>query len=486
MNVVETPQTRCRAAIARCDITPPIGCYHRMWGAATHDRSTGVHKPLLATLLWLEPPQGDASQALLIVALDHCLLDSYDISRLQLGAARAADVAPAQAVITFSHTHAAGFLSRSRHEYAGGDLIPPYLSELDDKVKNLAGRIRDAVVPATIVYGTGRSRLAAHRDFYDSKGARFVCGLNPAGPADDTLLIGKISAGRGQLLATVVNYACHPTTLAWENTLVSPDYVGALRETVEQHTHAPCLFLQGASGDLGPRHGFVGDTAVADSNGRQLAFAALAAVEALPPSGTQFVYSGRVESGATLGVWRHEPVSAASRSGHGLWEFAQVEIPLEYRPELPSKEATEAELERWQNEGHRADAAGDREQAAASHAHIERMTRQLWKLTELPGGRFLLVATVARMGNAVWVFVPGEHYQVLQTELRARFPNCPLLVTTVSNGWQPGYIPTSDTYGRGIYQEQIAVVAKGSAEQVIAAVAAEIERLLNRLVGESE
>src|SRR5262245_21893486 len=144
MTVVETPQSRCRAAIARCDITPPVGCYHRMWGAATHDRSTGVHKPLLATLLWLEPAAGDKSQALLLIALDQCLLDSYDLSRLKLEAARAANIAPAQAVVTLSHTHAAGFLSRSRHDYPGGELIQPYLSELQARVANLAARIRDA------------------------------------------------------------------------------------------------------------------------------------------------------------------------------------------------------------------------------------------------------------------------------------------------------------------------------------------------------
>ena len=57
MTSIYIPQTRCRAAIARCDITPPVGIYHRMWGAATHDRATGVHRPLLATLLWLEPEE---------------------------------------------------------------------------------------------------------------------------------------------------------------------------------------------------------------------------------------------------------------------------------------------------------------------------------------------------------------------------------------------------------------------------------------------
>ena len=49
MSRVLTPQSRCRFGIARCDVTPPVGIYHRMWGAATHDRATGVHRPLSAT-----------------------------------------------------------------------------------------------------------------------------------------------------------------------------------------------------------------------------------------------------------------------------------------------------------------------------------------------------------------------------------------------------------------------------------------------------
>ena len=56
MNPVNTPQSRCRVGIAGGDITPPVGIYHRMWGAATHDRATAVHRPLLATLLWLQAP----------------------------------------------------------------------------------------------------------------------------------------------------------------------------------------------------------------------------------------------------------------------------------------------------------------------------------------------------------------------------------------------------------------------------------------------
>src|SRR4051812_37167032 len=63
MKHVDTPQTRCQAGVSRGDITPPVGIYHRMWGAAMHDRATGVHRPLLATLLWLQPSEEDARHA---------------------------------------------------------------------------------------------------------------------------------------------------------------------------------------------------------------------------------------------------------------------------------------------------------------------------------------------------------------------------------------------------------------------------------------
>jgi hypothetical protein len=45
------------------------------------------------------------------------------------------------------------------------------------------------------------------------------------------------------------------------------------------------------------------------------------------------------------------------------------------------------------------------------------------------------------LGDAIWVFVPGELYQVFQLTLRERFANQPLFVVTLSNDWQPGYIP---------------------------------------------
>src|SRR5438876_8201755 len=83
MNPIVAPQSRCCVGLARADITPPVGIYHRMWGAALHDRATAVHRPLLGTLLWLEPSSGEGQQAQLIIALDHCILDSVEMARIR-------------------------------------------------------------------------------------------------------------------------------------------------------------------------------------------------------------------------------------------------------------------------------------------------------------------------------------------------------------------------------------------------------------------
>jgi hypothetical protein len=478
MTVVETPQSRCRVGVGRCEITPPVGIYHRMWGAATHERASGVHQPLVATLLWLEPVDADASGALVIVALDHCILDGPDVELFQRAVAEAAGIQPGQVLVTLSHTHAAGLMSRSRADLPGGELIGPYLDSVAVKIAGLAAEAASGRRSATIIYGRGRCGLAANRDFFDAERAAFVCGFNPAGTADDTVMVVKIVDDEGRPVAGVVNYACHATTLAWQNTLISPDYVGAMRETVERQMGAPCVFLQGASADLGPRDGFVGDVTVAERNGRELGFAALAALEGLPPPTTRFVYRGPVVSGATIGTWQHEALDSAAMERLTRWEVARWNESLAYRNDLPTIAEAEGDLERWKQEEIVAQGESDAARARECRARAERAERQLWRLKALAPGAFPLPITVARLGEAVWVFVAGEHYQMLQTKLRERFAPRPIIVATLTSGWQPGYIPPAEIYGRGIYQEQIAGGRAGSAERVSVGVGARVEAMV--------
>jgi hypothetical protein len=223
---VATPQSRCRFALAWGDITPPVGIYHRMWGAAKHDRATGIHRPLRATVAAftpLEPTQKatgknaaeHSNDLQILVALDHCVLGAVELGQLLDHVSAATGLPRAHFAFVFSHTHAAGLMGLERVGLPGGDLIPPYLQSLGHIVSELTGTALARLQPATIAYGTGRCPLAAHRDFWDADRKQFVCGFNPDRPADDTVLVARVTNDRGEIVASIVNYACHPTTLAW-------------------------------------------------------------------------------------------------------------------------------------------------------------------------------------------------------------------------------------------------------------------------------
>lgn len=479
MPILETPQSRCLVGVRRCDITPPVGIYHRMWGAATHDRSTGIHRPLMATVLFLHE-QGNSNSQQVVIAVDHCLLWTAEMNALLDAISSSTGIARSQLMIFFSHTHGAGLMGLERRDLPGGDLIPPYLQSMAQKISALVNEARQDLVAATIVYGRSRCDLATNRDFHDKEAGIYVCGFNPGGIADDTLLVARITSDSGKTLATVVNYACHPTTLAWENTLISPDYVGAMRELIEAATDAPCVFIQGASGDIGPQEGYVGDVQVADRNGRRLGHAALAAIEALPRPGHCFAYTGPVISGATLGTWKYQPETADRIAQRTRWQSRTVTVPIAYRPDLPVRADLERDLTHWCSVEEQALARGQEGPARDARAMIERCTRRLTRVADLPPGPTYDYPIVAwRIGEAIWLGFDGEHYNVLQRTLRDRFPRTTLIIGTIANGSNVWYLPDVPSYGKGLYQEEVSILEKGCLEKVIEASIRLIQELID-------
>ncbi len=483
---VDSPQSQIRFSASRADITPPLGIYWRMWGAATHDHAIGVHRPLTATAAVFEPnspsDSGGEKDRLALVSLDHCLLGKDEAELVISAICQRCSISPSQVLLTFTHTHSAGLMSLDRVGLPGGELIPDYLQKV---AKTCAELVASAIVnaePAVITYGTGRCDLAQHRDFWDEENQLFVCGYNPQGKSDDTVLVARITNEAGKVCGTLVNYACHPTTLAWENRLVSTDFPGAMREVLEGATGgAPCILLQGASGELGPKEGYVGDVAVADRNGRQLGHAALSALESLAPPLTQFEYQGPVVSGATLGDWRHKPLSRERQVEIRTWQRTSDQLAIPYRSDLPTREGTDELLAKYTADEEIAHKTGDAPAARDARAMIERQTRLLRRLAQLPAGKaYPFDVHVWRMGDAVFVAVPGEHYSYLQTHLRARFPGRILFVITLTGGWGPSYVPIRETYGKGLYQESIAVLEPGSLENITAELARRIEQLVGK------
>ena len=465
---IHMPSGRCRFGIGRCDITPPVGIYHRFWGAAAHDRASGVHRPLTATVVLFEPNSGRQGQSgPIVIAIDHCLLRPSEMQQVLGRTAELTGVEQSRLVFTFSHTHSGGNISTDRLDMPGGDLIRPYLAEIPRKIADAYRTARKSMQPAVLNYGNTPCPMGHNRDYWDEEHGRFVCGYNPEEATELDVRVVRVADEAGRMIATFVNYACHPTTLAWQNTLISPDYVGALREVVEEKTAVPCVFLLAPCGDIGPRYGFVGDPSVADRNGRQVGYAALSVLEGLPPSGTDYHYNGPVVSGATLGEWEYRPLSESGREQAARLRYRHWQIKVPYRKGLPKAETVRRELADFLSEEKAARAAGNEQDARRARAMAERRRRLLGRIDQLPAGPNYPVNLWAwQMGDALWLAVESEPYHFLQAELNRRFPDTPLIIATIANGSPGCYFPEKDDYGKPLYQAEIALLAPGCLEAI--------------------
>jgi len=454
---VRHPSFRGRIGTARADITPPVGIYARNWGAAEHDLAESIHRPLTLTALTLQPEED--GESLVLINADAGWWRSLPVfqqfqtrllERIQL---------PASAVVfALTHTHSAPPLTEGDSSLPGGEALGDYLKNLLEATVAVVRAARADARPALLQWHIGHCSLAAVRDLPDPDpdSDRILCGFNPDLEADTTLWVGRVTDDAGAVRAVLANYACHPTTLAWENRAISPDYVGALRELVESACGgAPLLFLQGASGDLAPRYQYVGDTSVADRHGRQLGFAVLQTLQDMSPPGNELYYDRAVESGAPLAVWRYRE---AATTGTLRGSRQTVDLPLKNWP-------TAAQLEQ--------------QRSTCEDRVLEERLRRKRNIRRAigDGNTYALPFWAWRIGDALLVGSMAESYSALQLVLRRRFPDRAVLCLNLVNG-SIGYLPPATRYDQNIYQVWQTPFDRGSLEETIDAMTRAIEALL--------
>jgi hypothetical protein len=448
---IRIPRTRARIGVARRDITPPLGIRAKNWGPADWEQSEGAHRPFELTALAVIA--GDERPRVLLAVDGTWWRRVADEQGVRGAILSGLGLDPDQLMLSLSHTHAGAVLCAADAHLPGGELIPGYLEALEDAGIAAGREALDGAVLGLIEWTTGRCTLAADREL-DVDG-RALVGYNPVGTADDTVMIGRLSVD-GVVRGTLVNYACHPTTLAWQSREVSPDYVGAMREIVEAATGAPCLFVQGASGELAPREQYTGDVTVADRHGRSLGHAVLAALDSLPAPGEELTLAGVVESGAPLAIWAGQKASGGEGAAASV---TSVELPLRDLPTL--------------------DELGEEWKDIDPRSRVERLGRaRNLRDGYIDGPTVQHPVWAWRLGDAVIVGHPGEAYSRLQTTLRARFPETPIVVMNLTNG--PGfvYLPTRDAYDRGAYQAWQTPLAPGALNLLVEHVAAVVASLL--------
>ena len=459
---------RLRAGAARAVTTPPVGITHAHWGAQTHTRAEGVDLDLWATALVL----GDDHTQVAIVDADLGGFPNDLVTQIRQRITDLTGIPGDHIRLAASHTHSGGNVSPAWYP-DGGEMIPGYLASLIDKITGAVWEAQRAMRPARLAAAVGHSDVAMDRRYWHPEQSRIIMGRNRAGFLDHDLPVARIDDEDERPIAVLVNYACHPTIMAHRNSLITPDFPGVLRRTVEANIGGLCLFLQGATGDRQSKESFSSRREDYWHVGRQLGLAAATMAEGLETLPKQERLVEVMESGAELGLYEDTP--GEEPNGEVRIATRTIELPL---ADLPSLAEAEADYERKAQALQAALAGGDAAEIRTRGYQAKRAGMMRGMARNYHDRSSAAVTLQAmRVGDLGLVAMPGEPFAEAGVEVRRRSPFRVTMFSGYSNG-QFAYIPMRSDYEEGGYGVWNSPLGPGAAEQVIDEAVALLETLV--------
>src|SRR6185369_14342434 len=244
-----TSQSLLAGTGRRCT-NPPPNIAHGGWGAQKHEQAEGIDLDLWVTALALS----DHNTTALILDLDIQILTNQRADQIREAVSKATGIPIQNIRASATHTHSGPVPYKSWIE-KGYELVDPWFEEVARWSAEAAVEAVANLHPIRVRAGRGQCHINTNRRAATQSGERFL-GINPDGPCDHEVLVVRLDSMDGKPLATLVNYACHPTIMGPPNRLITPDYPGVMKRVVEEAFGGKCLFLQGSAGDQGPLQGF--------------------------------------------------------------------------------------------------------------------------------------------------------------------------------------------------------------------------------------
>jgi neutral ceramidase len=217
------------AGAAKVDITPPTG--FPMWGyGARHAMgSTGVLDPLHARAVVLAV----GKTRIAVVSLDLGRAPTRTSTEAICKKVKEADID--QVFLVGTHTHHGPVLEL--------DTWPtpkePYVHQLETKIGGVILDAAKQLKPAKL--GIVSKEVPYNRNRHTKQADK---------PVDREFQVVRIDDAAGKPIAHLVNFAAHAVMQDPKVLKFSADFPGVLATAVEGETGVPCLYLQGACGDL--------------------------------------------------------------------------------------------------------------------------------------------------------------------------------------------------------------------------------------------
>ncbi len=212
---------------AETDITPSASI--ETVGFGREDQmSRGILHPLSAQVaVWKL-----GEELCCIAAIDHIGFSKQHANILRGEIGEILCIPREKIMLCFSHCHSAPNESAS----------PKYYRFVCDRVKDAAAQALQNMVPVNAAWGNAFTDIGLNR----RKGCNAL---------DRRIGILKVcDSGSGELKLLLLRLTAHNNVLKADNYLISPDYFGAVRDTLSKEFGCPVMVTQGASGNVAPRY----------------------------------------------------------------------------------------------------------------------------------------------------------------------------------------------------------------------------------------
>jgi neutral ceramidase len=434
---------------ARHSLEPPLGLPLVGFVRQLHDATGYGRFGLETTAIGLE----QEGRRYVLCGVDIVGIGEPEVTRLLDRVAGATGAEPEAILLNWNHTH----LSVVGGEW-GGQCAGPPDPERDARIRRFADVVQDKIVsvcrlafermePARPVWGVGGADVAVNRRERTPAGET-ILGWNPDELVDDRVTSLQLRRADESVVATAVNFGCHPVTTGYDMYVYSADFPGPLRDVVRQSTGGEVVFLQGAGGNVLPKVAFTADEDEAEAMGTRLA------IESLHSLAGRYAFRRRMayrpeRSIMQISSYRREPAEQAPVTVAAT--MRHVRFPLQ---PLPSVDSVRAVREEWETKLVEAQAAGA---GTGGPARIAWWHLAWARATE----QALLAGTAAtfregrihalRIGDGVIVSGPGEVFGEIGMAVKERSPVAPTMYAGFTNGLV-AYFATAAEYAYGGYE----------------------------------
>lgn len=248
------------AGVSAAHINPPIGAF--IAGDKQDRKFTAIHDSLYAKAVVIT--KGD--EQLAIVTLDCIGLLYPDVLRIRKRASELCDFNESRIIVSSTHSHSGPDVVGiwgSDYEHSGVDSV--YMNFL---VNTTAAQIQSAY------QNRRRASIVTAETVFGEPWVQNICKEE----IDRSVTIMQIKDESDQPIATLTNFACHPTFLDARFSEVSADYVHGYYRQIKKMTQGEALFLQGAVGGWVQPEDGEGSFVKAFNRGKELADVVLSAL----------------------------------------------------------------------------------------------------------------------------------------------------------------------------------------------------------------